>query len=257
MYAPERQQAIAALVREQGRVSVVDVAARFDVTTETVRRDLATLERSGLVHRVHGGAVAGGVLSMLETGVGERDHAHAEEKDRIAKTALTLLPDSVSTILLDAGTTTLRLAAALPTDRELTVLTNSLPIAQRLAGHGDLAVHLLGGRVRGLTQACVGAGTVAELGRVRVDVAFLGTNGFNLEHGFSTPDQDEAAVKTAMIQAARQAVVLADSSKAGVEHLVSFALVEAVDILVTDSGDAASAAEADRLERAGLEVLRA
>ena len=156
MYAPERQQAIAGLEREQGRVSVVEIAARFEVTTETVRRDLAALERGGLVHRVHGGAVAGGALSMLETEVAERDRAHAEQKDRIAKAALGLLPSAASAVLLDAGTTTMRLAALLPSDRPLTVLTNSVSIAHRLAGQSRLSVHLIGGRVRSLTQACVG-----------------------------------------------------------------------------------------------------
>jgi DeoR family fructose operon transcriptional repressor len=257
MYAPERQQAIAGLVREQGRVSVVEIAARFEVTTETVRRDLAALERGGLVHRVHGGAVAGGALSMLETEVDERDRAHAEQKDRIAKAALGLLPSAATAVLLDAGTTTMRLAALLPTDRPLTVLTNSVPIAHRLAGQSRLSVYLIGGRVRSLTQACVGQTTVDELARLRVDVAFLGANGFSLDHGFSTPDQEEAAVKTAMIAAARQSVVLADSSKAGVDHLVSFARVEAVDTLVTDATHPEAADGLDELEAAGLEVLRA
>jgi DeoR family transcriptional regulator, fructose operon transcriptional repressor len=257
MYAPERQQAIAALVREQGRVSVGDIAGRFAVTTETVRRDLASLERSGLVHRVHGGAVAGGMLAMLETEVDERERSHAEEKDRIAKAALGLLPAGATTVLIDAGTTTQRLATALPSERELTILTNSVTIAHRLAGNHRISIHLVGGRVRSMTQACVGASTVEEFSRVRVDVAFLGTNGFSVEHGFSTPDHEEAAVKNAMIAAARQAYVLADSSKAGAEHLVSFALVEAVDALVTNAGDPTAEEELARLEKAGLEVVRA
>ena len=114
-------------------------------------------------------------------------------------------------------------------------------------------MHLLGGRVRGLTQATVGGETVEALGRLSCDVAFLGTNGLSPEHGLSTPDPDEAAVKRAMVRAARRRVVLADASKIGATLLVSFAALNDVEVLVTDSG----LHEADRqqLVNAGLEVV--
>ena len=96
----ERQQAIAQLVTETGRWSVNDLAGRFRVTTETVRRDLSTLERIGLVRRVHGGAVAGDRLAVIDTALGERDVAHAEQKDRIAQAALAQLPAPGGSVLL-------------------------------------------------------------------------------------------------------------------------------------------------------------
>src|SRR5690349_9716234 len=105
MYAEERQQAVAALVAREGRLSVTELAAKFDVTTETVRRDLSALERAGLVRRVHGGAVPASALRVLEQAVTDRDRANAEEKDRIAAAALRLVPEQAS-VLLDAGTTT-------------------------------------------------------------------------------------------------------------------------------------------------------
>ena len=117
MYAEERQQAIAQLVSQRGRLSVVEVAEKFDVTTETVRRDLSALERIGLVRRVHGGAVPASSLAVIESGLGERDLANTAEKEAIARAAVSLLPPAGSTVVLDAGTTTGRLAAALTRDR--------------------------------------------------------------------------------------------------------------------------------------------
>lgn len=252
MYAEERQETIAELVRRRGRVSVSDVAATFGVTTETVRRDLAALERGGLVRRVHGGAVPTSALTVIEAGVSEREAAHATEKDRIAAAAVALIPTGGGSIALDGGTTTGRLARLLPADAGLVVVTHSVPIAARLAGSAGVRLHLLGGRVRGTTQAAVGEDTVRALAELRVDVAFLGTNAMSTAFGLSTPDVDEAAVKRAMVRSAHHVVVLADSSKVGREHLVRFAELEAVDVLITDDGiDDAFVAE---LEARDIEV---
>ena len=106
MYAEERHEAIAGLVRSNGRISVSEVASTFGVTTETVRRDLAQLERAGLLRRVHGGAVPTSALALAEQALEARDVAHAAQKDRIARAALELLPAVGGTVLLDAGTTT-------------------------------------------------------------------------------------------------------------------------------------------------------
>ncbi|MEC3953934.1 DeoR/GlpR family DNA-binding transcription regulator [Nocardia sp. CDC153] len=235
MYAEERQQAIATLVGRLGRVSVAELAERYDVTAETVRRDLAALDRMGLVRRVHGGAMPAAALTALELGTTEREHSRSPEKDRIAKAALEFLPPSGGSVLFDAGTTTGRVAALLPADRELVTVTNSLPIATRLSGHPGVQVHLLGGRVRGLTQAAVGPQTLHALGELRVDVAFIGTNALTAGHGLSTPDTDEGAVKHAMIATAHRVVVVTDSSKLGREDFARFATLDDIDVLVTDA----------------------
>ena len=253
MYAEERQQAMAQLVVERGRLSVNEIAEQFDVTTETVRRDLSARERIGLVRRVHGGAVPASALAVIEAGLGERDQANTDAKDRIAEAALDLLPPADGTVLLDAGSTTSRLARQLPRDLRLTVVTHAVPVAARLAGTPNVDLHLLPGRVRPTTQAAVGADTVIALERIRADVAFLGTNGLSIGHGLSTPDREEASTKRAMVAAARRVVCLADSSKVGTESPIRFAELSEVDVLVTDAGIAA----ADRrdLERAGVEVV--
>lgn len=253
MYAEERQQTIAELVTETGRWSVSDLSERFQVTTETVRRDLSTLERIGLVRRVHGGAIAGDRLAAIDTALGERDVAHAEEKERIARAAVPQLPAAGGTVLLDAGTTTARLAAELPAELRLVVMTHAVPIAARLAPRQHLELHLLPGRVRATTQAAIGVETVAALGDLRADVAFLGTNGIRAGYGLSTPDQEEAAVKRAMVHGARRVVALADSSKLEVESPVRFATLEQIDVLVTDDGITDEQRHA--LVDAGIEVV--
>lgn len=252
MYAEERQQAIADLVATRGRLSVQALAAEYAVTTETVRRDLTTLERVGVVRRVHGGAVPAAALA-LETKVGDRDLAHADEKDRIAKAALAQLPRSGGSVVLDAGTTTARLAMMLPRELRLTVLTNAVPIAARLAGSPSIDLHLLPGRVRPTTHAAVGADTVEALGRLRADVAFVGANGLSPGHGLSTPDHSEAAAKRAIVASAHRVVVLVDSSKIGQEHTVRFADLDDVDVVVTDSDIEPDVLEA--LRRLGVEVV--
>ena len=253
MYAEERHEAIAGLVRSHGRVAVSEVASTFGVTTETVRRDLATLERAGLLRRVHGGAVSTAALALAEPALDDRDVAQATQKDRIARAALELVPGVGGSVLLDGGTTTGRLAALLPTDRDLLVITHAVPLAARLAGVAGLSLQVVGGTVRGSTQAAVGADTVAAIADLRADVVFVGTNGLVPGSGLSTPNTEEAAVKRALVRAGRQVVVVTDSSKIGVEQLVRFAPMSAVDVLVTDDG----LRDADRaaLEADGVEVV--
>jgi DeoR family fructose operon transcriptional repressor len=253
MYAEERQQAIADLVGQRGRVSVVDLAHRFDVTTETVRRDLSALERLNLLRRVHGGAVPAGALTMMEIGLQDRDSANTAQKDRIAGAALDLLPASGATVLLDAGSTTDRLASRLPRDREQTIFTHAVPIAARISSYPHVELHLLPGRVRATTQAAVGTETVEAVSGLRVDIAFMGTNGISVGHGLSTPDRDEAATKRAIVASAQQVVVLADSTKIGLESTVRFAELADVDVLVTDDG--ISRADRKAFVSAGLDVV--
>lgn len=255
MYAEERQHEIVTRARDLGRVSVAELAARFAVTPETIRRDLDTLAERGLLSRVHGGAVPADKLRLAEAPLDTRDISHPEEKLAIARRAVDLLPHREGlTVLLDAGTTTARACALLPGWITM-VVTNSVPSAATLSARGDLGVLLVGGQVRGITQATVGADALSFLQRLRVDIAFIGTNGFSVEHGFSTPDPAEAAIKTAMIACAREAYVLADSSKHGVDHLVQFAALGDVELLITDG--ALSASALSELTDADLRVDRA
>lgn len=251
MYAEERQGEIARQARSQGRVEVADLALSFDVSLETIRRDLTALERSGVVRRVHGGAIPAERLRH-EPALAVRAGSHTEEKRRIAEAALAEL-EGAETVLLDAGTTTGRIAEILPGGRELTVVTNALPIAMTLAARTDITVHLLGGRLRQRTLATVDHVALQGLADISVDVAFVGTNGISVERGFTTADPSEAAVKRAMVASARRVVVVADSSKVGDDQFARFASVDEVETLVIDGGvDPRVAAS---LEAAGPRVV--
>jgi len=234
LYAEERQQRILTQAQRDRRVEVASLSTQFGVTQETVRRDLDRLERQGLLRRVHGGAIPSGHLSF-EPGLSQRDALASSEKARIARAAASLLPRG-GTLLLDAGTSTARLAAELPEDSELNVVTNALPIATALASRPGITVHLVGGRVRGRTLATVDTWALTTLAGLNVDVAVLGTNGISVERGLTTPDPAEAGVKAAMVAAGRRVVVLADSTKVGADQFARFAELSDIDQLVTDPG---------------------
>jgi DeoR family transcriptional regulator, fructose operon transcriptional repressor len=267
VFAEERQQLIAGLVAASGRASVTALAERFSITTETVRRDLAALESAGSVRRVHGGAVAPDRFSTTEESILERTVQRQPEKLRIAEAALAFIPQGPSgSILIDAGSTTEALADLLAlriadpsasltagSENELVVITHAIPIAAKLSGEPGIALHILGGRVRGLTQAAVGQSTVDAAQRIRPDIAFIGANGVHAAFGLSTPDPEEAAVKAAFVQSARRIVVLADSSKLDAETLVQFASLKDLDTLITDSEPSPEIGAA--LADAGVEVV--
>ena len=156
------------------------------------------------------------------------------EKESIARAALAEVPEGGS-IILDAGTTTARLAALLPMDTELTVVTNSIPIAGVLSTRPNIQLHLLGGHVRPQTLAMVGNWPVDALRSVSVDVAFLGINGLSAARGLTTPDLEEARIKTAFVEAARRTVVMADHTKFGREDFGHVANLDRIDTVITDS----------------------
>ena len=251
MHQHERHNLIVNRTRAESRIEVAALAEEMDVTPETVRRDLTLLEKRGLVRRVHGGAVAVERLGF-EPALDVRTGHRSDDKHRIADAALAFVPESGS-ILLDAGTTTIGVAEGLPRDRELNILTNSLPIAALIARRTDLSLYLLGGRVRSRTQATVGTWGLEPLRDVHIDLAFIGTNGLSAEAGLTTPDQAEAATKRAMIAAAARVIVLADSSKIGAAHFAKFGSLADVEVLVTDSGIDPDAL--DEIRAAGPEVV--
>ncbi len=236
MYATLRQDIIAEEVNAHGAMTVTELAERHGVSAETVRRDLDALERSRRVARVHGGAVpwlqgrrhsgAGGGSSDTETAVDERQHTAGEAKSRIAAAAAELLPDTGS-VIVDSGTTTVLLADPVLTHPDLAVVTNSLLLAHRLSAADHRLLRMVGGRVRGVTQAVVGADAVADFDRLRADVAFLGANGVTAGFGLSTPDPSEGQTKSAMVRSARRRVALVDA----------FARPADIDILITDAPD--------------------
>lgn len=255
MYAAERRAALAERLEQHGRVSVVDAAGDFGVSGETVRRDLAALERRGLARRVHGGAVARSSVQAVELDLREREARQSPQKQRIAAAALAFLPPVDGSIIVDAGTSTAAIIGLLPDEHTLTAVTHGIAAAAQLSRLEQVDLHVIGGHVRGATGAAIGAGTVAAYEMVGVDVAFIGANGLSVERGLTTVDFGEAAVKRTIVARAARTVVLADSSKLDTDYLVTFAPLTSVDVLVTDA-DAPAECVA-RLRDAGMEVVLA
>ncbi|WJY97743.1 DeoR/GlpR family DNA-binding transcription regulator [Corynebacterium fournieri] len=259
MYAEERRRQIASLTAVEGRVNVTELAERFDVTAETIRRDLSALHDEGVVHRVHGGAVASQSYRSTELPLDARQRASSSAKAAIAECALQFIPESPSsTIFLDSGSSIGMLGqriAETSADREYSVVTNSIPTALDLSVSGLHDVQLLGGTVRPISQAVVGSTALRTLALLRADVAFVGTNALSIQHGLSTADAQEAAVKAAMVTNAHKVVVLCDSTKLGNDYVVSFAPLSEIDVVVTDSE--APPTFLDELRSHGIEVVLA
>jgi DeoR family transcriptional regulator, fructose operon transcriptional repressor len=234
VYPEERQQVILERARSRGRVDVTALAEEFEVTTETIRRDLTILERHGVVRRVHGGAIPVERLGF-EPALTVKENVMTDEKRRIAEAALAEL-SGASTILLDAGSTTAKLADILPVDRELTIITHSISIALSLVTRPNVTVMLIGGRLCSRTLATADAWALQTLRDTFVDIAFIATSGVSTDRGLTTPDLAEAMVKRAAIASGRRSVLLADHTKVGHDHFARFADLNDIDTFITDTG---------------------
>lgn len=258
LLASQRREELIARLHRDGQVHVKQLAHDFDITPETVRRDLDALERSGIARRVHGGAVAASRVSLNEPDLVDRAVTNAIRKRRIAELACQrLLSSGATSILLDAGSTTGAMAAELVeawpqrNAPRLIVTTHSPAIAQALAAHQSIETHTLGGRIRNVTGAAVGAQTVLAINNLRPDIVVLGTNGLD-SSGLSTPDPEEAAVKEALAAAGRRLAVLADGTKFEKTFLCRFAPLKQVDVLISDEEPGEELAES--LHEADCEV---
>jgi len=250
-YADQRKNHILDRILSHGRVDAVEVAEALGVTGETIRKDLIALERQGLLRRVHGGAVP--LQSLAFEPAMETRTQFLSEKTRIAQAALRHLPAQGS-VLIDAGSTTAKLVELFPGDRDLTVYTNTLPLAVSLLTRPRLTVFTLGGRLRNKTFAEVGDWAVRALAEINVDVAFLGTNGISMTRGLTTPDPAEAAVKRRMLDCAQRRILLADHSKFGAVKGTKHGDLNDIDVLISDTG--LTDDQCAQLQTAGIIVER-
>jgi DeoR/GlpR family transcriptional regulator of sugar metabolism len=235
MLARQRQELILDAVRTTGGARVSELVERLGVSDMTVRRDIDVLATRGLVTRVHGGATAAG-SSVDEPGFAAKSGLHTAAKQAIAAAAAALIEPGAS-VALSAGTTTHAVASALLTVPRLTVVTNSLRVAEVLheSPRDDLTVVLTGGE-RTPSDALVGPVAVAALRRLHVDWLLMGVHGMDAEAGFTTPNLVEAETNRALVASARRVAVVADNSKWGVVGLSTIATLDEVDVVVTDVG---------------------
>jgi DeoR/GlpR family transcriptional regulator of sugar metabolism len=241
--ARQRQSLILSRIREDGGVRVVDLARDLGVSDMTVRRDLEILHNRGLIEKVHGGATSLPGSALFEPGFAAKSGLQEPEKEAIADAAVALVAPGTA-IGISAGTTTYALARRLVDMPGLTVVTNSVPVADVLhrAGRTDQTIILTGG-VRTPSDALVGPYAVATLRTIHLDQVFMGVHGMDARSGFTTPNVLEADTDRALVAAGRRLVVVADSSKWGMIGISSIARLEEADTLVTDDALPAEARE--------------
>lgn len=236
MLARQRQSFILDRVREDGAVRVADLVRELGVSDMTVRRDLEVLDERGLLEKVHGGATSIAGNALFEPGFAAKSALQQNEKDAIADAAVALAEPGMA-IAVSAGTTTYALAQRLAYVPGLTVVTNSIRVADVLyhAGRADQTIILTGG-VRTPSDALAGPFAVAALRTVHVDLVFVGVHGMDPHSGFTCPNLLEADTDRALIEAGRSLVVVADHSKWGVIGISSIARLDQADVLITDAG---------------------
>jgi DeoR/GlpR family transcriptional regulator of sugar metabolism len=244
LLAEQRRALILDEVRRRGGVRVNELTRRLNVSDMTVRRDLDALARQGVVEKVHGGAVPVVEASSHEPGFEAKSGLELGAKEAIARAAAALVPPG-SAIALAGGTTAFALAHHLLDVPDLTVVTNSVRVAdvfqsgQRRpgAGHGDAsATVVITGGVRTPSETLVGPVADRAIQSLHFDLLFLGVHGISVEAGLSTPNLAEAETNRQFVRSARRVVVIADHTKWGTVGLSSFASLEDVGTLVTDAG---------------------
>src|SRR5215469_7048638 len=233
MLAAERRRRIAESIRSRGVVSVTEMAEALGASEITVRRDLGLMAEEGLLVRTHGGAILPGGLAH-EPSYSEKAHQAAAEKAAIARLAASMIRPGDS-IVLGPGTTTQALARLLADFPELTVVTNSLLVAEALMPASHVEVIVTGGTLRRPIHALVGPATEDSVRGLRASQAFISGNGFTAARGLSTPSQVVAATDRAIAAAAQNVVVLADYTKIGQETMYQTVPSAKVQTLITDS----------------------
>ncbi|MEE4490978.1 DeoR/GlpR family DNA-binding transcription regulator [Streptomyces sp. NPDC050529] len=255
MFAAERRQLILEMVRANGAVSLRELARVVQTSEVTVRRDVRALEAEGLLDRRHGGAVLPGGFTR-ESGFPQKSHLATAEKTAIADLAAGLVEEGEA-IVVGAGTTTQELARRLARVPGLTVVTNSLLVAQALAHANRVEVVMTGGTLRGSNYALVGSGAEQSLQGLRVSRAFLSGSGLTAERGLSTSNMLSASVDRALVQAAGEVVVLADHTKLGSDTMFQTVPTDLITRLVTDepaAHDDRAAAELQALADQGVQI---
>ena len=255
MHAAERRAQIIQQVTEDGRVLVSDLVRRYNITEASVRRDLMLLEADHRLKRVHGGAVSVPGNSRTDTFV-EKAKMHIQAKESIGKAAVGLIGYG-SVLLLASGTTTMQVVrhipAALRTNNLLTLVTTSLPIAREVLAWPSPNLTILGGLYLADHQSTIGPQTIELLKEITADIAFLGADGLTLEGGATTANVLIAEVDRMMVERARKAVLVVDSSKIGQAGFIPIKPITAFSVLITDS--AAPPDFVDAVRARGVEVI--
>ena len=229
----ERHQYILELLGSEGRVLAADLSGRYRVSEDTIRRDLRELASSGRIQRVHGGALPRRAEAVPFV---SRQQIDMESKIGIARAAADMIRDG-QVVLIDGGTTTLRIAVYLSRERSATIVTNSPPLALALADHPKLSVLMLGGNFLKEARVTTGIETIRRVESIRADLCFLGMCSLHPEVGITVGDQEEAYVKQAMIGASMEVVGLISLGKMGTSLPYLVGPASRLTRLITDASD--------------------
>ncbi|EDY81291.1 transcriptional regulator, DeoR family [Verrucomicrobiia bacterium DG1235] len=232
MLAPERQQIILSLIEDRGMVRTIDLAEEFQVTDETIRRDLQALEASGQLKRIHGGASSVTGRPRLQSFI-ERRSLHVEKKAAIAQAALELVQPG-RTYAFDSSTTAFALVSALA-DLPFRVVTNSFAVLEHFSHMQEVELISVGGRYHPKTHTFVGGDTIDALKRHNIHTAFISCIGFDTERGASEGFEQQATFKTRLVEHAENVVLLVDSSKFNKRSEYFFADPANITEIITDS----------------------
>lgn len=246
-----RRKELLRLVRAHGQVTVQDLTSRFEVSGDTIRRDLDLLAEQGLLARTHGGAIAVPSKVGDDMPVAQRVHDKRETKARIGARTAQLIGDG-ETLLINGGSTVLAVGAALSERRHLTIVTNNLNLPGVLPAQAVDELYMLGGEVRLSLQATLGPIGFAGAGSISADTTILGVGGLS-PAGLSTTRLVEATMLANMIGAARRTIVVADSTKFGRDSFVRIAGLDRIQLLVTDAEPDPELAQA--LAEAGVKTV--
>jgi DeoR/GlpR family transcriptional regulator of sugar metabolism len=204
MLTTERKALLLDTLRKEGRLIAKELSQKLRLSEDTIWRDLRELAGEGLLQRVHGGALpASKALGDLPT----RRDVSADDKAEIARVAAGMVIEG-QIVFLDGGTTTMRVARALPKALKATVVTHSADVATALLDHPGVDVELIGGRICEHSNVSVGTVAIEAIGQIRTDLYFIGVTGIHTEHGLTTGDREEAAVKRAISRQAAETIVL-------------------------------------------------
>ena len=243
MFAEERKQRILAALHQSVAVRVDELGRALRVSTASIRRDLADLERTGLLKRTHGGAISAR-MAMIEPSLAEKEDQYQAEKAAIARLALSFVQPG-DTIFLDSGSTTRQIGLALKHHQGVTIVTNALNIAWELAS-SDIELVVTGGQVRRGILSHVGPLAEQAIAALHVDKLFLAANGVELEKGVTTPSLIEAQTKRSMVERATEVILVADHSKFGRVTFSRICGLDRVHHVITDDGLPESLANAIR-----------
>ena len=226
----ERRDYIEKKLLAEGRIRVADLAKYFNVSSETIRKDLIYLEKKGVAKKGYGGAVI--ASEFHEPSFVEKTSKYQQEKNSIARETIKQLSDGM-VIMMDAGSTVYTVARIMHEKKNVSVFTNSLKSAGIL-DDSKVKTYILGGEIRNNSNAIIGGWAIKSIGEINADIAILGTSGFNERSGPCVENFPEAEIKRAMIKSAKKIIVVGDSSKANENAMIEYTPWESVDIFITD-----------------------